>query len=84
MHNFSKIHSLTAYNCIHHYDIICLSETYLNSDIPSDNENLDIPGYRLVHSDHPSNEKRGGVCMYFKSSLPILFTDALFGDYNWW
>ena len=70
-HNFSKIQSLIAYNCIHHYDIICRSETYLNSDISSDNENLDIPDYRLIQCDHPSNDKRSGVCVYFKSSLPI-------------
>ena len=70
-HNFSKIQSLITYNCIHHFDIICLSETYLNSEISSDNENLDISGYRLIRSDHPSNDKRGGVCVYFKSSLPI-------------
>ena len=30
-HNFSKIQSLIAYNCIHHFDNICLSETHLNS-----------------------------------------------------
>ena len=71
VHNFSKIQSLIAYNCIHHFDIICLSETYLNSDISSDNENSEIPGYRLIRSDHPSNDKRGGVCVYFKSSLPV-------------
>ena len=66
--NFTKIQSLIAYNCIHHFDIICISETYLNSDILSDNENLHIPGYRLVRSDHPFNDKQGGVCIYFKSS----------------
>ena len=31
-HNFSKISLLRAYNGIHNYDIICLSETYLNHD----------------------------------------------------
>ena len=70
-HSFSKIQSLIAYNCIHHFDIICLSETYLNSDISSDNESLDIPGYRLIRSDNPSNDKRGGVCVYFKASSPV-------------
>ena len=70
-HNFSKIKSLITYNYIHHFDIIYLSETYLNSDISSDNEDLDIPGYRLIQSDHPSKDKRGGVCVCFKSSLPI-------------
>ena len=29
-------------------DIICLSETYLDSSIQSDNDNLEIPGYNLV------------------------------------
>ena len=43
-----KIQSLIPYNCIHHFDIICFSETYLNSDISSDNEDLDIPDYRSI------------------------------------
>ena len=32
-HKFSKIQSLIAYNCIHKFDIIFLSESYLNSEI---------------------------------------------------
>ena len=49
-------------------DIVCLSETYLDSTIQSDNDNLEIPGHNLVRSDHPSNNKRGGVCIYYKAS----------------
>ena len=30
---------------------ICLSKTYLNSEIPSDDENLEIPGYNLAIED---------------------------------
>ena len=30
-----------------------------------------MPGYNLVREDHPSNIKRGGVCLYHKSSLPF-------------
>ena len=60
-YNFFTIQSQIAFNCIHHFDIICLFETYLNSDISSDNETLDKPGYRSIRSDHPSNDKRGGV-----------------------
>ena len=73
-YNFSKILSLSAYNCIYHFEIICLSETFLNSDISSDNEYLDIPGYRLIRSDHPSpsNDKRGGVCFTLN---PLTNTD---------
>ena len=32
VHNFSKVSLLRAYDAIHNYDIICLSETYLNHD----------------------------------------------------
>ena len=63
-HNFSRIQSLIAYVSIHHFDI-CLSEKYLNYDISSDNENLDMPGYRLLWSDQPSN-KRG--CLHLHLS----------------
>ena len=59
-------------------DIICLSETYLDSTIQSDNDNLEIPEYNLVGSDHPSNNKRGGVCIYYKTSLPFRVIDICF------
>ena len=32
---------------------------------------IDIEGYKLVRSDHPDNIKRGGVCIYYKESLPV-------------
>ena len=56
-HNFSKISLLKVYNAIHTYDIICLSETYLNHNTLSDNYNLKIPRYELIGVDHPSNQK---------------------------
>ena len=68
---FTKVSVLSAYMSVHKFDIIWLSETYLNSEIPSDNENVEIPGYNLVREDHPSNSKHGGVCVYYKSSLPL-------------
>ena len=42
-HSFSKILSLIAYNSIHKFDIICLSESYSNSEILSNDSNLQIP-----------------------------------------
>ena len=63
--------NVLAYISVRKFDIICLSETYLNSEIPPDEENLEIPGYNLVWEDHPSNSKHGGVCVYYKSSLPF-------------
>ena len=70
-HNFSKMLLLKAYNAIYKYDFICLSETYLDSSIPSDYVSLDLVGYKLVRADHPNNVKRGGVCFYYKQSLPV-------------
>ena len=32
---------------------------------------LEISGYALVLSYHPSNNKREGVCIYYKSFLPL-------------
>ena len=68
-HNFVKLVLLKVFNSIHKFDIICLSETYLDLSILHNGSNLEIPGYNLVRSDHPSNEKRGGVCIYYKSCL---------------
>ena len=47
---------MKAYNAIHKFDIIYLSETFLD---------------KLVRLNNPSDLKRGGVCIYFKESLKI-------------
>ena len=70
-HNFAKLSLLTVYNLVHSFVIICLSETYLNSETPSNDTRLELPGYNLFRSDHPSNNKRGDVCVYYKSTLPL-------------
>ena len=36
---------------------------HLHSNILSDDSNLNIPGYDLVRSNHPSNQKPEGVCI---------------------
>ena len=68
-HNFAKWSLLTAYNLVHSFGIICLSETYLNSETLPNGRRLELPGYNLCRSDHPSDNKRGGVCVYYKSTL---------------
>ena len=30
-----------------------------------------MPGYELIRVDHPSSQKRGGICIYHKDFLPI-------------
>ena len=52
-HNFAKLVLLKAYNLSHKFDIICLSETFLDSSILDNDSNLQIPGYNLMRSDHP-------------------------------
>ena len=46
-HNFSKMLLLKAYNAIYKHDFICLSETYLDSSLPSDHVSLELEGYKL-------------------------------------
>ena len=70
-HDYSKLFLLKAYISAHKFDIICLSETYLDSTVSLDDVNLVISGYNLILSDHPSNTKRGGVCLYYKNYLPL-------------
>ena len=63
-HDSTKISLLQAYITQYNYDIICLTETCLNSSILSDDNRITIDGYNLIRSDHPSDLKKGGVCMY--------------------
>ena len=77
-HNFTKIVLLKVYLSIHKMDIVCLSETFLDSSISIDGDNLQIARYSLVRANHPSNTKRGGVLLYYKSFLPIKLIDINF------
>ena len=46
--------------------ITCLPETFLDSAILLNDERLYIKGNSMILADHPSNTKRGGVCIYYK------------------
>ena len=70
-HNFSKLTALAAFNSIHKFDIICLSETFLNSSYKTEDDALALNGYTLIRADHPDDIRRGGVCIYYKEALPI-------------
>ena len=72
-HNLAKIFLLKAHAATYKFDITCLSETYLGSSIPTNNDNLDIDGCNLARSDHPSNIKRGAVCINFMYLFISLF-----------
>ena len=65
---------IKSYNIVRKYGIICISETFLDS---SANETfLLILGYHLLKADHPSNLKKGSVCLYFKENLSLRHIEA--------
>ena len=66
VHNCTKLHLSKSHVTLYKFDIICLSETYLDSSKAFDDTNLEISGYNLVRFDHSSNIKRGKVCIYYK------------------
>ena len=45
---FEKLSLLKAYNAIHNFDIICLSETFLDSSYSSKDHDLTLDSYKLI------------------------------------
>ena len=70
-HNFSKLSLLEAYNVEHKLDMVCLSETFLDSFIPGNDERLNMKGYKLIRADNPSDIKKDGVGIYYKELFAV-------------
>ena len=51
--------------------MICLSETFLDSSIPTNDERLNMKEYKLIRADNPSDSKIGGVAIYYKEFLAV-------------
>ena len=51
--NFNKISLLQALSVTHDYDIICLSDTFLDSSISNEDERVNIEGCNLLRASHP-------------------------------
>ena len=47
-HNYPKISLPRAYISLHNFDVVCISETYLDSTTAPDDKNLEIAGYNLL------------------------------------
>ena len=71
-HSCAKFYRLRANVCVHRFDIICLSETYLNSSV--DDKSLSIYINYLISSYHSSNKTRDSICIYYKNFLPLKVT----------
>ena len=61
-HNCQNIELLKNFAAMHKFDIICISETFLNNTYR--NNDLNLNGYSLHRADHKSNAKRGEVGIY--------------------
>ena len=76
-HDTTKTLLLQAYITQYNYDIICQTETFLNSSILNDDNRITIDVYNLIRSDHPSDSKKGGVCVYCKKHIPLILRDDI-------
>ena len=65
-----KLSSIADHNTIHKYDFICVSETYLDSPVHTQDRDILINGYNLICADQPNNN-RDGVCIYYRESLAV-------------
>ena len=70
-YKFQKLALLQSYISSNKVDLLCLSETFLNPNISCDDSNLQLPESDLIRTDHPSNTKRGGACIYYRNLLPL-------------
>ena len=70
-HDFWKLSLLEAYNIQHKFDMICLSETFSDSSIPTTNERLNMKGYKLIRAGNPSDSKKGDVGIFYKNFLAV-------------
>ena len=61
-HNFSKFSLLKAMPMCKQYDIICLSEIFLDSSVERTDSRLNIERYNLIKAD------------FFKKNMNIVYT----------
>ena len=75
-HNFQKITVIDSFVPMHKFDIICISETFLNNT--DKNNDLNLNGYSFLRVDYPSNPKNGGICIYYKETLALKMIPILY------
>ena len=57
-HDSIKISLRQAYIIQINYDVICLSETFLNFSIQTNDDSISIDGCNLIRADHPTESKK--------------------------
>ena len=72
--NFVKLSQLEVYNTLHSYDLICLSEKWLNSTTSIDSNDLSLKDYNLHRVLTILRMlKKGGACVYYKETPTVRF-----------
>ena len=71
-HDFVKVPLVKAIIKANNIDIICLSETFLDSTIPRNDERLRVTGYSMIRADHTSNTKEELLAYIIKSIYCLL------------
>ena len=68
-HKILKKSSIEAYNSIHDYDFICISETYLDSSVSLDDKDIAIEGYNIAVLIIPAITKSVVYAFFIKNHL---------------
>ena len=76
--NFERVDLLEAHNSFHDYDLISVCETNLKASTPLRDPLLN--DYNFISANHPGNIARGGVGLFYKSSLPVIHRQDLSFD----
>ena len=71
-HHFIKILILPGYITGRNFDIICSSETFLNSSLGREDDGLKIEGHNLIRSDDPSRPQNGAACICYREHIPLI------------
>ena len=66
-----EVSQLQAFNLVHKFDILFISETHLDSSVSKDDNSLSIEGYSIIRADHPCNTKRGGASIYYNDKTAV-------------
>ena len=64
-------------NSVYKQDFVCISGMFFDPSIQEGDKNIQLDGYNLLRADHPSNSKRGGVCIFYKETLGVRIVKSL-------
>lgn len=70
-HDSQKLSFIEGCILIYEYDFTCMTETFLNSSVLGDSENVQVKGYKLIKAGHPVDLKRDGVFIYHREFVTV-------------